>query len=719
MRRYAALLFITAISIHAEELKTLTLEDLGRVNFSGNTPQGLTWIDADHYLQRKQSGLAKVNALTGESKPFFDAAKMEAAFGKLPGFDAKTAKAVAGRQQMNRDRTAALVNQKGVLYHYIYGSDAAVKLTPQPLDGIENIDFSPDGRAIAFVRGNNLHVLDIESQKVTALTTDGSAKLLNGKLDWVYQEEVYGRGEFKSYWWSPDSKRIAFLQLNEEPVKQFTVIDHIPNYQTNEITNYPKSGTPNPNVKLGVSDLTGKVQWVDLANYTADEPIIARVGWTPDSSKVVALVCNREQTWMDFNYADPSTGTLTTVFRDTTRGWVEADNLTLPHWLKDGGFLFFSERSGFKHLYHYGPDGKCIRAVTSGNWEARMLHGVDETNGFVYFSGTERSSIGGDVYRIKLDGTGLERLTQAEGTHRATFNSALTYFIDTWSDAYTPTQVKLHKSDGAVARVIAENKVDTIKQYKLSKPEFLQVKTRDGFMMEAMLIKPFDFDPNKKYPVWSHTYSGPHAPSVHNAWQGGRLYDQVLAQKGYLIWVCDNRSASGKGAESAWTSYKQLGVQELKDLEDGVAYLKSLPYVDGARIGINGWSFGGFMTAYAMTHSKVFKVGIAGGSVTDWHLYDTIYTERYMQTPKNNPDGYAKTSVIKAAKDLHGKLLLIHGTMDDNVHMQNTMQFVYELQKAGKQFDLMLYPKSRHGVGDPQLSKHMQELMTKYILDNL
>jgi dipeptidyl-peptidase 4 len=271
-----------------------------------------------------------------------------------------------------------------------------------------------------------------------------------------------------------------------------------------------------------------------------------------------------------------------------------------------------------------------------------------------------------------------------------------------------------------MARVIEENSVVALKQYKLSRPEFLQVKTRDGFVMEAMMIKPPDFDPKKKYPVWSFTYSGPHAQSVRNSWGGPNfLWHQMLAQKGYLIWVCDNRTASGKGMESAWPLYKNFGELELRDLEDGVAWLKSQPYVDGARIGINGWSYGGFMTAYALTHSTSFKIGIAGGSVTDWRDYDTIYTERYMGTPQNNPEGYVKSSPVHAAKNLHGKLLLIHGTMDDNVHMQNTIQFVYELQKAGKPFELMLYPKSRHGVIDPLLVKHMRELMTRFILENL
>jgi dipeptidyl-peptidase-4 len=391
-----------------------------------------------------------------------------------------------------------------------------------------------------------------------------------------------------------------------------------------------------------------------------------------------------------------------------------------PIWLKDGSFIWASERDGWEHLYHYSADGKLLRQITEGKWEVRSIEGVDEANGFIYFTSTEHSHIAPHAYRIKLDGTGLTRITTAEGSHRVELSPANNYFIDVWNDLNTPSQVRLHDAAGKLVRVIAENKVDTLKQYKLGAPELLQVKTRDGFVMEAMMIKPPDFNPSKKYPVMSFTYGGPHAPQVKNSW-GGQTYmfHQLLAQKGYIIWVCDNRTASGKGLESTWPVYKNFGELELRDIEDGLTWLKSQSYIDGTRIGIWGWSYGGFMTSYALTHSQSFKIGIAGGTVADWRDYDSIYTERYMQTPQNNPEGYKKSSPVHAAKNLHGKLLLIHGSIDDNVHMQNTMQFVYELQKAGKQFQLMLYPKSRHGVTDPLLLKHMRQMMLDYIVENL
>ncbi|MBK6797757.1 MAG: S9 family peptidase [Acidobacteria bacterium] len=720
-RYFAFLLTIFFLTTATAQNKLLTVDDLfdpeKRVNFNGNPPAGMVWLDGVSYLQRGR----RVNAVTGQSEPFYDTEKMQAALQKLPGVNAESAKQLSGgRFMMNGARTAALINFANDLFYYKFGSDEAVRLTNSAEDEVGE-EFSPDGRQVSFVRNYNIHVVDVATQRERSLTSDGNSKLFNGRLDWVYQEEVYGRGDFKAYWWSPDSSRIAYLQLDESEVKDFTVVDHIPNQQNLEIYAYPKSGMPNPSVRLGlVNSVGGSTMWVDLFRYQGFEPILNRVTWTPDSARLLFMITNREQTWMDVNFVDPRSGKYSTAFRETSKAWVEADNVTLPRWLKDGSFLWLSERDGWKHIYHYSADGKMLKQITSGKWEARTLHGADEVGGWIYFSGTERSHIGGDVYRIRMDGSGLQRLTDTPGSHAANFDPTFKHFIDMWSDAMTPGQVRLHSSDGKLVRVIDENKVDKLKEYKLSKPEFMQVKTRDGFMMEAMMMKPVDFDPAKKYPVYIQTYAGPHAPQVRNGWGGPTtMWHQMLAQKGYIIWICDNRSASGKGLESAWTIYKNFGELELRDIEDGISYLKSQPWVDGSRIGINGWSFGGYMTAYALTHSTSFKVGIAGAPVTDWHLYDTIYTERYMGTPQNNPEGYEKSSVIKAAKNLSGKLLLIHGTIDDNVHMQNSIQFIYELEKAGKPFQFMIYPKSRHGVADPRLVKHMREMMLNFILNNL
>lgn len=711
--------------------KLLTIDDIydpvKRVDFNGNPPRNLDWLkDGDAYLQgrtdrqTRTSALLKVNARTGESVPFFDAARMEAALLKLGGMSAQAARELAHRDSyhLNPAQTAVLLNYGNDLIYYELGSATALRLTNNPEEEFEE-DFSPDGRLVSFVRDNNLYVVDIATQRERALTTDGKAIVLNGRLDWVYEEEVYGRGNRRGYWWSPDSTRIAFLRLDEIDVHNFPVVDHIPRDQVVEETAYPLAGEPNPRVRLGISSaIGGTPRWADISRYEPTDLLISRVGWTPDSQRVIYEAQNREQTYLDLNTASARDGQTATLFRDQTPAWIGAQDT--PRWLKDGSFLWRSERNGWMHLYHYSADGKLIKQITDGKWEVRSVDGIDEAKGLIYFSSTEHSPIAEQIYRINLDGTGLTRLTHTEGAHRVTFNPASSMFIDSWSDINTPTQVRLYKADGTLQRVIDENKVEALKQYKLGTPEFLQVKTRDGFVMEAMMIKPPDFDPSKKYPVLEFTYSGPHAPQVRNSW--GRdtyLWHQLMAEKGYIIWICDNRTASGKGAESVWPVYKNFGALELRDLEDGLDYLKSQPYVDATRIGLWGWSFGGFMTSYALTHSTSYKIGISGGTVTDWDNYDSVYTERYMQTPQHNPEGYKVSAPMAAAQNLHGKLLLLHGAIDDNVHTANVMQFIYALQKAGKQFEFMLYPKSRHGVVDPLLVKHMRQMMTDFILENL
>ena len=730
-----ALVLLCCPAAARAQQRQLTIEDIydpaKRIKFGGTwgstpPPPDLVWTsDGQSYLQGKtESGvtqLLKVNALTGSAAPFFDAPKMEAALSKLPGVSADDARRLAHSSEyhLNPAQTAVLFNFEGDLIYYVLNGPVAVRLTSGPEEEFEE-DFSPDGRMVSFVRGNNLYVVDLATGRERALTSTGGERRLNGRLDWVYEEEVYGRGNKRGYWWSPDSTRLAYLSLDETPVHDFPVVDHIPRRQTVEDTPYPLAGDPNPLVRLGVvAAAGGETRWVDTSAYQPADLLLVRVTWSPDSRRVVYQAQNREQTFLDLNAADAATGKTSRLFREKTPAWVEPfdDN---PRWLRDGSFLWRSERSGWSHLYHYSAEGRLIKQVTDGKWEVRALDGVDEAAGRVYFRATEHSHVAEQVYRVKLDGTGRARLSKAEGSHRPSFNPQASLFIDYWSDINTPTRVYLFRSDGADVRAIDENRVEALKQFELGAPEFLKVKTRDGFEMEAMMIRPPDFDPSKKYPVLEFTYSGPHAPQVKDAWGGTTyMWHQLLAERGYIIWYCDNRTGSGKGAESTWPVYKNFGQLELRDLEDGLNYLKSLPYVDASRIGIWGWSFGGYMTAYALTHSQSYRMGIAGGTVSDWANYDSIYTERYMLTPQHNPGGYRVSSPTAAAADLHGKLLLIHGAIDDNVHLANTVQLAYALQKAGKEFQLMLYPKSRHGVTDPLLVKHMRQMMTDFILANL
>jgi dipeptidyl-peptidase-4 len=658
----------------------------------------------------------KVDAASGETSPLFDAGAMEAALASLPGVTRDEASRAARSDDLilNPSRTAAVVTIADDLYFYGFMSKKAERLTNAP--GEEEIaTFSPDGRMVAFVRANNLHVVDVAVQRERAMTTDGSPERLNGKLDWLYQEEIYGRGNFRAYWWSPDSSHLAFLQLDERPVPEYTVVDHIPYRPALEVTDYPKAGDPNPVVKLGVARIEGGgPSWVDLNSYSAIEILIVNVGWSPDSRQVVHQVQNREQTWLDLNLADVSNGRTRRLIRETTPAWVNENGN--PVWLKDGSFLWLSERSGFKHLYRYSAAGEMIAQVTNGRWDVRTLYGVDESTGTVYFTSPERSSITTDIYRIRLDGTGMTRLSQRAGTNRAIFNSDFTHYVGIWNNVTTPTQVRLHRADGTEVRVIDANAVPALAEFRPSTPEFVQIKTRDGFVMDGMLIKPPDFTPSRRYPVYQFTYAGPGAAQVRDQWGGtDYMFHQMLAQHGIVVWMLDNRSASGKGAESQWPVYGRLGELELQDLEDGVTWLKQQPWVDPSRLVLSGWSYGGFMTAYALTHSTSWSAGIVGAPVTDWRDYDTVYTERLMKLPQNNADGYRRTAPRFAADRLNAQMLLIHGTMDDNVHMQNSIQFAYELQKAGKSFEMMVYPRQRHGFGDSRLVQHLHQTMFDFV----
>ena len=732
--------------------KLLTLDDIfnpdaaKRVRFGG-TPVFVQWSpDGKSFKQTVNGKLMRVDAATGQAVPYYDSGSLANALMRV-GLKADEANALANSAALhfNADETSILINNAKDLWFYDISSRTLKRLTNNTAEEKEE-DFSPDGKFVSFVRGNDLFAVDVAKSNEKQLTRDGregDKAIYNGYLDWVYEEELYGRGQKRGYWWSPDSKFIAFLRLDESPVPKFTLTNDVPNPQEVETTSYPKAGDPNPIVKLGIAEV-GKtsfvpnagripkigdklppsllrvgdaVRFVDTSQYKPDDLLIARVAWAPNSQTVTFQALNREQTYLDLNAAALD-GKVKKLLTEDSPAWVEVyDN---PEFFADGSFIWQSARTGWRHLFRYSPEGKQLQQLTLGNWEVRSLYGIDEKAGWIYFSATKNSHIGENIYRVSLREGEVQRLSTGDGWHSASFNKDFSQYVEYWSDAGTPPQARLFRSHGVPVRVINENKVDVLTQYKLSKPEFLNVKTRDGFEMEAMMIKPPDFDPSKKYPVFEFTYSGPHAPSVANRWQGNRMmWFQMLAQKGYIIWVCDNRSASGKGEESVWPIYKRMYELELRDLEDGLNYLKALPYVDGERIGLHGWSYGGSMTSYALTHSKSFKIGIAGGTGTDWRLYDSIYTERYMMTPQNNPEGYESSSIVKAAKNLSGKLLLIHGQIDDNVHMQNTTQFVYELQKADKQFELMIYPTARHGVTNSAQVKHWYTMMTEFILKNL
>ena len=472
-----------------------------KVDFGGSPAAGLAWLSDTHFLWPKGTGpveFLKVEALTGKTQSFFDAARIERAL-VAEGATAELARQAVGARGivMSASRNALLMPIGGDLYSYDLAAQKAARVTR--VDGAEEEPaFSPDGRQVAFVRANDIYTVPASGGTERRLTSDGSADVLNGKLDWVYQEEVYGRGNFRSYWWSPDGRRIAFLRLDEKNVPKYTITDDITTRPVFEVYPYPKAGDPNPVATLGVVEVaSGAARFVDLGKYAGTDTLIVDVAWRPDG-QVVFQVQDREQTWLDLNVADPATGAVTTLFREKTPAWVEPSGS--PRFLKDGSFLWLSERDGWKHLYHYRADGTEPKQVTKGEWEVRALYGVDETARMAYFSSTDARAIDKFISRARLDGSGLTRISSTPGQHEAILNPSFTHYLDTWSDTKTPPQVRLRAADGRELRVVDANDVPSLREYRLAAWEFLQVKTRDGFPMEAALLKPPGFRPLPQVP---------------------------------------------------------------------------------------------------------------------------------------------------------------------------------------------------------------------------
>ncbi|APW63002.1 DPP IV N-terminal domain-containing protein [Paludisphaera borealis] len=682
--------------------------------FSG-APVAVNWLDEEHWLRRHDGAVLKVEARTGRSEPFITSDQLLQSLRRIKGLDDATASGLARRLlgEIDPARKGLVFQHDHDLYYIALDGSAGARLTDHP--GEETLArFSPDGRQVAFVRDHDLYAVDVADPKERALTTGGRDTLRHGEADWVYFEEIFNRS-WSAFWWSPDSKKIAFMEFEDAEVGTLTMLDDTESPRKVEVNKYPRAGEPNPRVKLGVvGSQGGPIAWADLSEYSAEAFLISDVGWWPDSSAVYSYVQNRVQTWLDL-LKIPVADALSKpqrLFRDATKAWI-ADQPPIT-FLKDGSFLWLSERDGWKHIYHYAADGGLKQRITEGPWEVRAIQHVDADSGWITFTGTKDAPMATQLYRVKPGGP-VERLTSGTGSYQTEFSPKGRYYLATWSDLTTPSQSKLFTADGRFVRTIDTNPVYKLKEYRFGARERLQIPARDGFVLEAELILPPNFDANKKYPVWFTTYGGPHTPTVTDTWTGGRLWEQALAGEGFIVFRADPRPASGKGAVSAWTAYKKLGVQELEDIKDAIGWLKRKPYVDGGRIGMTGHSYGGYMTAFAMTHSDLFAAGIAGAPVTDWHDYDTIYTERLMGLPQDNPDGYKGSSVVGAAKNLKGKLLLIHGAIDDNVSVRNTMRLVQALQDAGKDFELMIYPGSRHGIG----SGHYNKLIVDFIRRNL
>ncbi len=575
---------------------------------------------------------------------------------------------------------------------------------------------SPDGKYVSFIRDHNLWLVPSAGGKERALTAGGTEEVRKGELDWVYPEEL---DTTTAYWWAPDSASIAYLEMNETKVAQFSLTDFESFTGEAELQRYPVPGGSNPLVRVFVAPVGGgEPRAMDIG--TNMDIYIPRVNWLPDSKRLAIQRLNREQTVLDLLLADAATGNSSTLLTEKDQYWINvSDDL---RFLKTSNrFIWSSERSGYRHLYLYDLSGKELGQLTKGDWEVTHVDVVDEAKGYIYFSSTEKSPLERHLYRVSLDGSGFTRLTKEDGMHLINFAPNAVAYLDTYSNTATPPRQDLYRADASKVATLNENKVPELAQYHLSPVEFLTVKSHDGVLFNCFMIKPPNFDPIRKYPVLVYTYGGPHAQVVLKVWSGNTLlWHQMMAQKGFVIFALDNRGSAGRGHLFEEPIHYRFGAQELSDQRDGVEWLKEQPYVDGTRIGIWGWSYGGHMTLHAMFDMPgVFKAGFAGGPVTNWRYYDTIYTERYLGLIPQREHSYDESSPIENARNLKGKLLVAHGTGDDNVHYSNTLALINELIEHGKYAEVMAFPGRGHGVTDPPARRVLMQRVTQYFLDNL
>ncbi len=578
-------------------------------------------------------------------------------------------------------------------------------------------EYSPDGTMVSYIYKNDLYVKDIASGKVKKLTQDGKRnKVINGTTDWVYEEEF---SITKAYDWSPDSKHIGFLRFNEKEVKEFNLTYYGELYPQNYSYKYPKAGEDNSSVTAHIATVkSGKISPIDLGEYE----YIPRIEWSGNSNKLILQTLNRHQNDLKYHLIDLSGKKIShkVFFQEKSVSYVEIDNNLLI--LSDGNtILRTSEADGFNHIYKLSFDGKSEQ-ITKGNWDVIEFYGIDEKEGQIYFSAAQKDAISKGIYRINLDGSVISSISSETGYNEAEFTTGMKYFVKTYSNANTPPVYTLCDNLGKEISVLEDNikLKTTLSGYNLSKKEFVKFQSGNT-TLNGWMIKPVNFNPNQKYPVYVTIYGGPGHNEVSDSWDGNDyLYHQLLAQKGYIVVSVDPRGTMYRGAAFKKSTYLQLGKLETEDFINTAKELQKLPYVDPNRIGIQGWSFGGFMTSLAMTKgADYFKMGISVAPVTNWRYYDNIYTERFMRTPNENETGYDDNSPINFVHLLKGKYFLIHGSGDDNVHYQNSMEMINALVRANKQFDLFIYPNRNHGIYGGNTRNHLFTMMLDYTLENL
>ena len=727
--------------------KELTIEDIFQPGgILGRGPEDVKWSPDGSkvsFVQRDDSGdhgaLYYVDVTTGKPAVLVASEKLAALAPPTSNIKDERKKEAAQRYsiaayQWSPDSKKLLFDSMGQLWLYNLESGTAVQITISS-DASVDPKFSPDGSRISYVRKHNLYVRAVDGGNERSLTKDGDDNLLNGEVDWVYEEELYTRS---NYFWSQDGKQIAFLQMDEKEVPTYPITDWMPTHATVDQEKYPQPGDPNPKVRLGVvSSNGGKIKWIEAGTGKnndlplSDNPngLVPRFGWVREGL-LWAMVLNRLQNEMDLYFVDTNNGKWTLMMNETTDAWIDMHPEVDFQTLASGDrYLWTSWRDGHNHIYVYQFDkdkplsgsAKLVAQLTHGDWEVRSIDGVDEKQGIVYFSANEGDWRQTNLYAVGLDGQNFHRVSKENGSHAADFDPKNSkYYVDTYSSLTTPPTVSLCTVDGACN---AFWKARSVEAYNLLTPKFVDFKAADGTTtLQGVILLP-EGGPmmaNGKAPLIVNPYGGPGPQTIRDAWLGGDLFDQVLARQGFAVLHVDNRGMGGRGKAFALVLKHNFGENEFNDQMAALKQaLQQFPQLDGSRLGFWGWSYGGYFTLYTMEHTDMFKAGVAVAPVTDWRNYDSIYTERYMGLPNDNPEGYKNSSPVNFAANLHGNLLEVHGTSDDNVHMQNTIQMINGLINSGKQFELMLYPGKTHGIAGFAARSHLFHMIENHFEQTL
>ena len=611
------------------------------------------------------------------------------------------------RTQWCSDNRHLLLSSDGDLF-WMDTQDASIQQLTRTLYAEADPQLSDDCRFVSFRKDFDLYILNRESGAVRALTKGGNANRSYARLDWVYPEEL---ALPTAHWWSPDSRHIALLQYEVSNPPHYPQADYLASPPRPEPARYPKPGEPNAAVRLAIVDVvTTKLRFVDLGDPA--HHLLARVNWLPDGKTVAVQRLNRIQNHLDLIFVDVETLEHETILTEKDEHWVNLSN-DFRYLPKHDAFLWTSEGTGYRHLYLYFLKQRYARRITEGEWEISSVLGVSDDQSHAYILATEKSPLERHVYAVSLEGGAPRRITNVDGSWAADFSPNGSHWVGRHSSVDLPARQQVLDTSGTALATITERDTSLTREYQILPTEFHTLNTSDGTTLHARLIKPAGFQAGRQYPAIVQVYGGPHAQSVRNTW-GGASMDQVFAHAGYVIWQVDNRGTSGRGHVFEIPVSRKLGILELEDQLLGVDYLKKLGFVDPARIGVSGWSYGGFMTLNCLLNAPgVFRAGISGAPVVDWKFYDTIYTERYMDIPAANAEGYRITSLLPKAGKLSDALLLIHNLWDDNVHFQNALHMAEELQRLEKPFDLMIYPQKAHGVRGKHAA-HMRAMMLRF-----